>query len=425
MCPVGSHSVGTCNGTQCNGILVGAFVTHNAHAAHFAQQDSACLPYLVVEANLDFAVLHVGRNTGCEHTACLLSTEFHLIVTQAAYVDVVGILQHAQLLASDGTQDAHSQAGTGEGMACDEMLGHTQLASHAAHLVLEEPLEGLAQRQVHLLGQTTHIVVALDYLACYVERLDAVRVDGALSEPLGILNLLSLGIEHLDEVAANDLALLLGLGYALEVAQELVAGVDAYHIEAKALIVLHNIGKLILAQHAVVNEDTSELVAYSTVEQHGTHRTVDTAREAQYHAVRTYLLTQLLDCSLDVVGSRPVLLATAHINYKVLEQLCALNAVEHLGVELNAKERLAVKRGDVVCGILHLWSASHYMGTCGDCGDGVTMAHPHLTVVVKALEQGARLVDSGEVLATILAATSGLNIAAIGVSDVLSAIADA
>ena len=64
--------------------------------------------------------------------------------------------------------------------------------------------------------------VALDYLACDVERLDAVGVDCALSKPLCAGLLLSLSVEHLNEVAAYNLTLLLRIGYTSQIVEELL-----------------------------------------------------------------------------------------------------------------------------------------------------------------------------------------------------------
>ena len=83
------------------------------------------------------------------------------------------------------------------------MLRHTELTTHTTHLVFEQPLQRLAELQAHLLRQSAHVVVALDDLARDVQRLDTVRVDGTLRQPLGIGDLLRLGIEHLHEVAAD------------------------------------------------------------------------------------------------------------------------------------------------------------------------------------------------------------------------------
>ena len=156
--PVGSHGIGAGDGAECHGILVGAFVAHHAYAPHIGEQDGACLPYLVVESP----------------------------VAEALDEDVVGILQDAHLLGCDGAEDAHGQSRSGEGMASDEVFGDAELSAHAAHLVLEEPLQRLAQLEVHLLGQSAHVVMALDDLARDVEALDAVGVDGALGKPVAL-----------------------------------------------------------------------------------------------------------------------------------------------------------------------------------------------------------------------------------------------
>lgn len=50
-------------------------------------------------------------------------------------------------------------------MTGNQMFGHSQFASHAAYFVLEQPLQRFAQTEVHLLGQTAHVVMALDGLA--------------------------------------------------------------------------------------------------------------------------------------------------------------------------------------------------------------------------------------------------------------------
>ena len=78
------------------------------------------------------------------------------------------------------------------------------MATDAAHFVLEEPTERFAELQVHFLGQSADVVVALDDLARDVERLDAVGVDGALRQPLDIPDLGGLLVEDLDEVRPDD-----------------------------------------------------------------------------------------------------------------------------------------------------------------------------------------------------------------------------
>src|SRR4029453_16612272 len=50
-------------------------------------------------------------------------------------------------------------------------------------------------------------------------------VEGALRQEIGAADLVRFLVEHVDEQAADDLALLLGIGDALELAQEQIAGV--------------------------------------------------------------------------------------------------------------------------------------------------------------------------------------------------------
>ena len=125
----------------------------------------------------------LGGHACGEDAAGFVARESHFVVAQGADVDVVGFLKDAHALAGDLSEDAHGQTWAGEGVARDEMLGHAHLAAYAAHLVLKQPLEGFAELKVHLLGQASYVVVALDDFAGDVERLDAVGVDGALGKP--------------------------------------------------------------------------------------------------------------------------------------------------------------------------------------------------------------------------------------------------
>ena len=164
-------------------------------------------------------------------------------------------------------------------MAGDEMLRHTELTPHTTHLVLEQPLQRLAELQAHLLRQSSHIVMALDDLARDVQRLDTVWIDGTLRQPLGIGDLLRLGIEHLHEVAADDLTLLLRLIDTSQVSEELLAGIDTDHVEAQYFIVVHHLTELVLTEHTVIDEDTGEAVADGSVQQHGSNGGVDTSTQ--------------------------------------------------------------------------------------------------------------------------------------------------
>ena len=90
-------------------------------------------------------------------------------------------------------------------------------------------------------------MVALDDRPRDAERLNDVGVDGALTEPLDVLELVRLLIEDLDEAAADDLALLLGVGDALQGAEELVPSIDADDVQPQVLVVAQHALELALA----------------------------------------------------------------------------------------------------------------------------------------------------------------------------------
>ena len=244
MYPVGGHAVGGDDGAQRAATLVGALVAHDAYALH-GEKDSSGLPYLVVQS----------------------------VATQGVDEDLVGVLKDAHFLCGDLTEDADAEARAREGVAPEEVGADAEGTADAAHLILEEEAQGLDDAEVHLLGESADVVVRLDGGGGSVDRyaLDDVGIDCALREPARSLDLLCLLVEDLDEVAAYDLTLALGIGDAGEVGIETLAGIDATDVEAHVLIGGEHVGELVLAEQAVVDEDTGEVGADGAVEQDGGH----------------------------------------------------------------------------------------------------------------------------------------------------------
>ena len=249
MSPVCGHCVRADHGPERNCLFIGTFVTHHTNALNRKEYDSG-LPNAVIEALAVFA----------------------LPVPEAADEYVVSLLEYCHLFRGDVAKYAYTQTRSRERMAGDEMLRHAELAADPADLVLEEPLERLTELEFHLLRQSAHIVMTLDDLAGDVKTLYPVRVYGALRKPLGIRNLLSLTVEDLDEAFAYYLPLLLRIGDTREPSHEKRAGVNAHHIEAQALIILHHILELVLPEKTVVHEYAGEPVAYGSVQKHCCHR---------------------------------------------------------------------------------------------------------------------------------------------------------
>jgi Sodium:sulfate symporter transmembrane region len=107
------------------------------------------------------------------------------------------------------TELARKQANA-ERVTADESVGQAELAAERTHLVLEQFAQRLDQLHVHALRQATDIVVRLDrHRRAAGERhaLDHVGIERALHQELGTAELVSVGLEHVDEQLADGLAL--------------------------------------------------------------------------------------------------------------------------------------------------------------------------------------------------------------------------
>ena len=307
-------------------------------------------------------------------------------------------------------------------MTRDEMFRHAELASDAAHLVLEKPLKRFAKPEVHFFGQTAHVVVALDDLAGDVEAFDAVRIDGALTKPACALDFTSFGVENLHKVTTNDFALLLRVGHALQVGEETLGSVHADDVKTETLIVVQNIAKLVLAQHAVVHKNTSQIAADGTVEQHGCNRTVHAAGKSENDFVVAQLFLQRSHGAVHKRGRTPVLHRAADVDNEVAEKQTALDGVEHLGVELHAPKLLTLC---LIGCVFHLGSRGNALEVFGNGSDGVAVGHPNLRTFFKTLKQGVFKINGLQIGAPIFSAARRLDLAAVELRHILRTIANA
>ena len=108
--------------------------------------------------------------------------------------------------------------------------------------------------------------------------LDDVGIERALSQELSPANLRGLGLEYLDEVLADGLALGLGIGDARQRIEELLLGV---HVHERNVVVIaeqaHHLLGFAKAHQAVIDEHAGELIADGLVDQHGGDGAVDAA----------------------------------------------------------------------------------------------------------------------------------------------------
>ncbi len=126
--------------------------------------------------------------------------------------------------------------------------------------------------------------------------LDHIGVDGALGQPVDVADLGGFLVEHIDKGVADNLALFLRIGDALQLAQEhhLRIRPDHFHAHVAGEHV-HHLLTFILAQQAVVDKYTGQLVADGPVQQGRHHRRVHTAGQPQQYLVAAHLLVSHLD----------------------------------------------------------------------------------------------------------------------------------
>ena len=62
-------------------------------------------------------------------------------------------------------------------------------------------------------------------------------------------------IEDFHKVASDDLTFLFRFGNTIQISEEAFAGVHSYNIQSQALVIMHHIGKLIFAEHAMIHKD--------------------------------------------------------------------------------------------------------------------------------------------------------------------------
>lgn len=155
-----------------------------------------------------------------------------------------------------------------------------------------------------------------------------------MQEPLdlaGVLGLNSLGLvlEHINELATDEFALLLRVVYTLQTSQELFTGIDDSQVDAQLLLEdILNQSALIQAHTAVVNQNGVESVTNGLGHQLGGHGRVNTTADSTKDlALRADEVADPLDLLTDEFGHGPVLRSAANTHGEILQELTALRGV--------------------------------------------------------------------------------------------------
>ena len=248
--------------------------------------------------------------------------------------------------------------GPGNGWRQTMASGQAELEADLAHLVLEQQAQRLDQTERQVVGQPAHVVVALDVGGTLAAtRLDDVGIERALDEELdGLAVRVGLGddlarglFEHPDELAADRLALGLGVGQPGQRVEEPLGRVDDLELDAgRGHEVALDLLRLALAHQAVVDVDAGQPVADGPLHHRGGHRGVDAAGEPADRAPAADLGPDALDLLVDDVDHGPGRAAAGAVVEEVLEHLEAALGVQHLGVELHTVEAGCgvLERGD-------------------------------------------------------------------------------
>ena len=223
--------------------------------------------------------------------------------------------------------------------------------------------------------------------------LDDVAVQRPLHEPLDVAEPPCLLLEDADELAADDLALLLRVLDAGEELEEPVLRlhVDERHVEVLAERLHHLLG-LVLAQEPVVDEHTRELVADRLVHDQRRDRRVHAAGERAEDALGADLPADAVDLLLDDRRRRPRRARARDYEKEVLQHLHPVLRVHDFGMELHAvhASRFVLERGDG-----SRVGARRDGRSFGRGDDGVAVAHPDRLLGRKVARERAALHPEG------------------------------
>ena len=398
--PVSGHKVARGDAAQRESVIVSAAVAHDADRAGVGQNG---------EVLVDLSV---------QTCICDLLTE-----------NRVRLAQNVALLLGDLAGDADAETGTRERLAHNEILRQTELKAELTDLVLEQHAQRLDDLlEVDEIRQTADVVMALDDGCVILAGLDDVRINGALCEVIHLADLRADLLAHLlegaDELRADRLALVLGVGQTLERGKELVLFVHADEVEVPLGERLLDLVALVLAHQTVVYEYAGQLIADRLREQSGRNRGVNAAGQREQDLAVADLFADRLDRGVLVVLHGPVALGVADLIEEVLQHQRAVFGVVYLGMILNAVEAarfICDSGGRAGIGVCDEFEALRNLCHV------VAVAHPGNTLGGQTLEQLAAGVVEGAGLAVFTRGVllCGGDLTAEGVRHELAAVADA
>ena len=285
-------------------------------------------------------------------------------------------MQQGHLFGCDLTNDAHRETRARKRLTPHDLVGQAQLGTDRTNLVLEQGSKRFDKLEIHVFGQATHVVVALDLGRVVGSRLDHIWVQRPLHQELRSDDFGLGSFEDSNELLADRLALGLGFGHAVEVFEEPFTRVDVLQFDLlMTLERLHDLVGLVLAHQAGVDVHTRQSIADRLVHQRSRNRGVDTTGERTNNAALiANLLTDEVYLGVDNASHRPRLRRIATVGQEPFDHLLAVRGVNHLGVVLHTVEPslLVLERRDRRIG-----GSCEHIELIGEFGDGIEVAHPN------------------------------------------------
>ncbi len=126
---------------------------------------------------------------------------------------------------------------------------------------------------------------------------------------------------------------------AAQAREKLFAGIDVAKARAESFDEqTANLLGFVLAQQAVVDENTDQPIFDRAMNQRRRHRRIDAAAERAEHAASADLVADLFDRSFDEMLHRPVRPAAADTKNKIVEDLTPARRMRDFGMKLHAEE---------------------------------------------------------------------------------------
>ena len=169
-------------------------------------------------------------------------------------------------------------------MAVEQLGRQPQQAADGTDFILEQAFNRLHEFEFHILRKPAHVVVAFDDsggIAVQRNTFENVRINRSLSKERRV-DLCGGFREYVNELFADDLALLFRVLNALELVEETVGSVNVteVHVKISGKHFLHHFG-LVLAEESMIDEYAGQLFADRLVDQCGNNGRVNSAGKTE------------------------------------------------------------------------------------------------------------------------------------------------